>query len=187
MDYYVVQVRAGNETAFKQNAGKKKIADTNDYNYSVIFPQRVLKIRKAGVVSEKLMPVFPGYVFIEMEKHDQVIFQKVRKLKGFFRFLPNNVEPQALSGRDLDILSHFMGFGCVAKISKAMFDENDRIQILEGPLMGLEGKIIKVDKRKGRAKIKLDMFSNSFSIDLGFETISSITKNKEVKNGKIES
>lgn len=185
MDYYVVQVRAGNETAFKQNAGKQKIADKNEY--SVIFPQRILKIRKAGIVSEKRMPVFPGYVFIETEKFDKIIFQKVKKVKGFFRFLPNNMEPQALKGRDLDILYHFMDFGGVAKISKAIFDENDRIQILEGPLMGLEGKIIKVDKRKGRAKIKLDMFSNSFSIDLGFEIISPISKNKEVKNGKTES
>jgi transcriptional antiterminator NusG len=37
--------------------------------------------------------------------------------------------------------------------------------------MGLEGSIIKVDKRKGRAKIKLDLYNDSFSIDLAFEVI----------------
>jgi transcriptional antiterminator NusG len=38
-------------------------------------------------------------------------------------------------------------------------------------MAGLEGNIIKVDKRKGRAKIKLDLYDDSFSIDLGFELI----------------
>jgi transcriptional antiterminator NusG len=54
------------------------------------------------------------------------------------------------------------------------FDRNSRIVVLEGPLMGLEGKIIKVDKRKGRAKIKLDLYDNSFSCDLAFEVIGTL-------------
>jgi transcriptional antiterminator NusG len=55
--------------------------------------------------------------------------------------------------------------------SKVYFDANSRIVVTEGPLMGLEGKIIKVDKRKGRAKIKLDLYNDSFSIDLAFELL----------------
>jgi transcriptional antiterminator NusG len=39
--------------------------------------------------------------------------------------------------------------------------------------MGLEGRIIKVDKRKRRAKIMLDLYNDSFSIDLAFEVIGS--------------
>jgi transcriptional antiterminator NusG len=40
--------------------------------------------------------------------------------------------------------------------------------------MGLEGKIVKVDKRKGRAKIKLDLYNDSFAIDLAFEVIGAV-------------
>jgi transcriptional antiterminator NusG len=40
--------------------------------------------------------------------------------------------------------------------------------------MGLEGRIVKVDRRKGRAKIMLDLYNDSFSIDLGFEVIGSM-------------
>ena len=32
-------------------------------------------------------------------------------------------------------------------------------------------RIIKVDKRKGRAKISLDLYNDSFSIDLSFEVL----------------
>ena len=61
--------------------------------------------------------------------------------------------------------------GPVAGKSRVYFNENSRIVVVDGPLLGLEGKIIKVDKRKGRAKIKLDLYDDSFSIDLAFETI----------------
>jgi transcriptional antiterminator NusG len=45
---------------------------------------------------------------------------------------------------------------------------------VEGPLMGLEGRIIKVDRRKGRAKINLDLYNDSFTIDLAFEVIGTL-------------
>lgn len=62
----------------------------------------------------------------------------------------------------------------MAEKSKVYFNEEDRIVVSEGPLKGLEGRIIKVDKRKGRAKIKLDFYDNSFAIDLAFEIISRV-------------
>jgi transcriptional antiterminator NusG len=62
-------------------------------------------------------------------------------------------------------------FGPVAGISKVYFDQNSRIVVVEGPLAGLEGNIIKVDKRKRRAKVKLDVYDDSFAIDLAFETL----------------
>ncbi|MCL2557796.1 MAG: antitermination protein NusG, partial [Treponema sp.] len=42
------------------------------------------------------------------------------------------------------------------------------------PLKGLEGRIIKVDKRKKRAKIRLDLYDESFAIDLAFEIIDAL-------------
>ena len=41
--------------------------------------------------------------------------------------------------------------------------------MLAGPLKGLEGYIQKVDRRKGRARVKLDLYQESFHIDFGFE------------------
>ena len=51
------------------------------------------------------------------------------------------------------------------------FDENDRIVVIEGPLKGFEGSIIKVDRRKHRAKIQVDFAGNAHTMDLSFEDI----------------
>ena len=71
----------------------------------------------------------------------------------------------------MSILQHFLKFGQNISASQVYFDEHDRICVVEGPLKGLEGLIIKVDKRKKRAKIKMDFANENLLIDLGFELI----------------
>jgi transcriptional antiterminator NusG len=66
--------------------------------------------------------------------------------------------------------------------SKVYFNENSRIVVVEGPLYGLEGRIIKADKRKRRAKINLDLYNDSFTIDLAFDIIGSLEdENKRIR------
>lgn len=170
MDYYVVQVSTGKEKDFIEEAEFKNKFD--ELSYSIVFPQRILKIRKAGKVAEKQLPVFAGYLFVGADEISKELYQHLRRCKGFYRFLPNNQEPRFLEGRDLEILNQFISFGGLAKISQVVFDENDRIKVIEGPLSGLEGYIVRVNKRKGRATVCLDMCQTAFSIDLGFEILS---------------
>ena len=174
MDYYVVQVSTGKEKNFIEDAEFKNKFD--ELSYSIVFPQRILKIRKAGKVTEKQLPVFAGYLFIGTDKISKELYQHLKRCKGFYRFLPNNQEPRFLEGRDLEILNQFISFGGLTKISQVVFDENDRIKVIGGPLSGLEGYIVRVNKRKGRATVCLDMCQTAFSIDLGFEIL-----NKEEK------
>jgi transcriptional antiterminator NusG len=144
-------------------------------------------IRKQGKYMNSLSAVFPGYIFIETENEDDVIFNQwlFKNTEGFFRFLKSNQEITPLTGGSLDIVLHFIKkAGAVAGRSKVYFDEKSRIVVLEGPLKGLEGRIIKVDKRKGRAKITLDLYNDSFSIDLSFEVIEPVKTAKVNKNNK---
>jgi len=77
-----------------------------------------------------------------------------------------------------------MSFGKVADTSKVVFDENERIVVIEGPLKGLEGSIIKINKRKGRAKVSLDMCESSFLIDLSFEILDRSSKGSGSEHGQ---
>jgi transcriptional antiterminator NusG len=99
------------------------------------------------------------------------IYWKIKRVPGFFRFLKSNYDIQPLADEERDLLVHFLSFGEIIKSSTVIFDENSRVQVLNGPMKGLEGRIIKVDKRKGRAKIRLDMYGDSFLVDVGIEII----------------
>ncbi|GBU28279.1 transcription antitermination protein NusG [Treponema sp. R8-4-B8] len=170
MNYYAIQARTRSENKYIKLFKSRH----PEINLPIYFPQRELTVSKKGKLKKSLHAIFPGYIFIEAEYKEDVLSKQVffKEIEGFFRFLKSNQDITPLSGHSLDIVLHFIKrTGQIAGSSKVYFDENSRIVVLEGPLKGLEGKIIKVDKRKGRAKISLDLYSDSFSIDLAFEVI----------------
>ncbi|AEE17179.1 NGN domain-containing protein [Treponema brennaborense DSM 12168] len=169
MNYYAVQVRTLKEEAYIASISRQ-LEDT-EIKIQFLFPKRRLIIRRQGEQVNELMPLFPGYVFIETEKLSTELYNVARSAKYFSRFLPNNQNICSLSGKDLAVLKHFIGFGAVAESSKVYFDENDRIVVTSGPLHGLEGSIVKVDRRKHRAKVKLDFANECFLLDLAFDII----------------
>lgn len=182
MLYYAIQVRTTQENDFLRRIQAQK-ADENRIESRLFIPKRLMAIRKAGKMSNKLYPVFPGYIFLETEElteHDRWI---IRHTEGFYRFLKSTKEPTPLTDQDKRLLLHFISFGEYADISKVCFDENDRIVVLEGPMKGLEGNIVKVDRRRGRAKIALDLFKNGFLVDFSFKVVEKVKAGGEQSNG----
>jgi transcriptional antiterminator NusG len=173
MNYYALQVKARTEKKFIEHFK----AINPDITLPVYFPQRRIDIRRKGKIHQSTQAIFPGYVFVEAEKNEDLLAHQwaFRRTVGFYRFLRSNREITPLANRDLELVLHFIKkVGPVAGISRVFFNENSRIVVVDGPLSGLEGRIIKVDKRKGRAKIKLDIYEESFAIDLSFEVIDSL-------------
>jgi transcriptional antiterminator NusG len=167
MPYYVLQVKTRGEDEYLRRAGDV-FADGEG---RLLWPRRNLRIRRKGRSNDELAPIFPGYLFLEAPEVTNELFMKLRRIPGFFRFLQSNQHIVALSSGDRELLMHFLSFGEIVDKSAVYFDENNRIKVLSGPLLGLEGFIVKVDRRKGRAKVKLDMFKNAFLVDFGFEAI----------------
>lgn len=169
MKYFAVQIQTTKEDSYIELVNKKLDFRTDKQNF--IFLKRCLPIRKKGKVTNELKPLFPGYVFVKSDEIDSELYNIMRTTQHFVRFLPDNKQIRNIEHRDLTILEHFLQLGGVAKISSVVFDENQRIQVKEGPLKGLEGSIVKVDKRKKRAKVSLDFANTQFVIDLAFEVI----------------
>jgi len=170
MNYYAIQVKTRSENKYIQLLN----AIHPESSLPIHFLQRQLDIRKNGRIKSIKLPVFPGYLFIEASNDEEIKEKQwdFRRIEGFQRFLTSNHNITPLINRDLDIVLHFINnVGPLAGRSKVYFNENTRIIVMEGPLLGLEGRILKVDRRKGRAKIKLDLYDDSFTIDLAFEVI----------------
>ena len=180
MNYYAIQVKTRAEEKFMRLFKSQN----PDITLPMHFPQRVLNIRKNGRMKPSNLAVFPGYIFIEAEGDDEIRYcqWEFRRTEGFYRFLKSNRNITPLSNKDLELVLHFINNSGPAGISKVIFNENSRIIVVEGPMSGLEGRILKVDKRKGRAKIKLDLYDDSFTIDLAFEVIRSGTV---LRNGTV--
>jgi len=176
--YYVVQIKTGFESKYMRLLAPW----LEQRDERLLWPRRTLRIRKKGRYRDAQVSVFPGYLFLETEKLTEEIYWVLRRTNGFLQFLPENQRAEPLTGDDERLLRHFLSFGEVLEKSRVYFDENKRIRVVHGALKGLEGKIVKVDRRKRRARVALQLYEDSFLIDFGFELLEP-TETHEDTNG----
>ena len=172
MNYYTIQVKTRAEKKFI----KLFMALNRNGGIKLYFPEKEMPIRKMGITRKKISPLLPGYIFIEVDSENTIenYYWPLRRTDGFYRFLKSNKDISPLAGSDLEMILYFIkNIGPIAGQSKVCFDENSRIVVLEGPLKGFEGRIFRVDKRKGRARIKLDLYEESHWVDLAIEVLAS--------------
>lgn len=181
MSLYVVSVQPRREERFIHTARQlARPGEALPSQLSFHWPRRKLTIRRKGRAVETLAAVFPGYVFVDAPSISDQIFRSLKSIPGFYRFLESNDRIRPLTGRDQEIVAHFLKFGDVIGKSTVTLDNNQRIRVLHGPLEGLEGMIVKVDMRKQRAKVRLDLYNESFLVDFGFELLAPGTREQKV-------
>lgn len=170
--YFAIQVLTGDESRYLRRVDQSlRLGDFPRNTIRLWWPRRRMFIRRRGKRLRTLTPLFPGYLFLESPDVTPELYRMLKRTESFVRFLPDNHDITPLDHDGTMILRHFLSFGEVVKESRVIFDANNRIVVKEGPLKGLEGQIVKVDRRKGRAKVKLDLYEESFRIDLAFETM----------------
>ena len=133
MNYYAIQVKTRQEDKFLRLFR----ALHPEVKLPLHFPKRHLDLRKAGKIIPSTLAVFPGYIFIEAESNEEIYsYQWVfRRTIGFFRFLKSNQNITPLSGKDLELVLHFLkNPGSVAGRSRVYFNENAKIVVVDGPL-----------------------------------------------------
>ncbi|NCN05829.1 MAG: antiterminator LoaP [Spirochaetales bacterium] len=169
MEVYVCQVKTGEEQKFIQLYSALQSAFALDM--VIHSPRRELTIRRAGKLLKETKPLFPGYLFIEAEDMEPARFRSLRSTPGFFRMLPENSRIRPLDADTRYILGQLVHHGEVLGLSQVQFQEDGKIRVLSGPLEGLEGHLVKVNRRKRRARIRLDLYETAHLVDLGFEEL----------------
>jgi len=167
MPFYVIQVRTGKEQQYITQA--EKVLQAPDQR--LFWPRRALRIRRQGKWKDSVAAIFPGYLFLQVDAISPPLYGALKRISGFLRYLKDNQHIEALNARDQEILLHFLSYGEVVQRSRVYFDRDNRIRVISGPLKGMEGRVVKVDRRKGRARIRLELYEDSFMIDFGFDSL----------------
>ncbi|MBN2657984.1 MAG: antiterminator LoaP [Spirochaetales bacterium] len=169
MHYFALHIKTGSEEKIR-----KSIKEEFNDALKVFCPMRELMIRKKGKTTRQLKPMFGGYIFIQSEEISASDLIRLKNIPDFYQVLPSNKDIKPVRQEDMEFLRTLFTGNQIAALSKAKFDENDRIQIISGPLKGKEGLIVKVDRRKGRAKIMIKAFDREHFVDLGFELMGEV-------------
>ncbi|MGM0432691.1 MAG: antiterminator LoaP [Spirochaetota bacterium] len=167
---YLIQVMTGKEQYFIKHA--KRSAEIQQLLCKLIVPRREMTIRRRGKHFKQIKPIFPGYVFWETDDPVPEVRQMLRRQPGFVRLIKDRQGSMLpLTNEDRMIISNLTSDGEIARRSLVFFDEKNRVRILKGPLKGNEGYITKVDRRKQRVTVELQVYEKRFKIAFEYEEV----------------
>lgn len=144
---------------------EKEVGD----EYEFIVPTKEFSERKNGkwhIVKRKL---FPGYVLIKGIINIEVYY-KFKEVRGIIKLLRDEDEILTVYEKELKILfddNNNIGIS-------TLYKQNNSMKIITGSLLGLEGQIVKVNSRKGRAKVNLSFMNEERIVELGIELVDKI-------------
>ena len=162
MEYYCAMVITGEEKSFKESA-LQLLPQGNFY----IFERR-LHNRSRGWFDA---PLFPGYVFFGVDQLTPEFFETLRTIKGFCRILYDNQNPVKISGHALEELQLFIKNGEHWGISKVLFVPGQKIKAVSGPLVGLEGQIVAVNRKRKQITVQSSLTQDGKKFDLLYEDV----------------
>lgn len=166
MKYYCAMVLTGEEKSFKKDA----VDVTKDAFPSsrFFFFERRLFTPKRGWFNA---PIFPGYVFLEVESLSPDFFQTIKKVRSFCRILRNNQNPTEIKGSDLEELKIFLRNGEMWGVSRLKFTPGEKVRAVSGPLAGFEGHIVKINRKKKQVTVQSSLPGMSMRFDLKFDEV----------------
>lgn len=166
MEYYCVMVKTGEEVAFKKNA--INLFQESFPEVKFFFFSRKLKTNQGRVFDS---PLFPGYLFFQVETLSESFLLLLKSIKNFYRVLIDTSTPSQICGQALQELKLFINNGENLGISKVQFLPGKKIKVISGPLLGLEGQIYKVNKKKKHITIISSLSPDGKKFDLLYEDV----------------
>lgn len=161
-NWYVLQVIGGKEKKVLEQLDSMELQ-----RYRAYLPLKKLKIKKGGKFSEKLSPLYPGYLFM-IGKWDFAEIKSVLAVSDVIKLVGGISSPGTLDDDEKRIINAIAGREGVAPFSKVV-NEGTKIRVISGPLKELEGKIISVDRRKQRAVVEMPLLNSTIKVTLGFD------------------
>lgn len=162
--WYVMQVRAGTEENICCQC--QRIIDPSVLERCFIpYYQQKKRFHGKWHIQEKIL--FPGYVFL-IAKNLEKLMESLRDVIGLTRLIGTGKEIVPLTEQEINFLLRMGNDQQLVEISTGII-ENDKVKILKGLLVGLEGYIRKIDRHKRTARLELNMFGRKMEMQVGLE------------------
>jgi transcriptional antiterminator NusG len=159
--WYVVQALTGKEKAIRDRIKRLEI------NISAVVPERSMLERRQGSWRNVQRVLFPGYVFIPTEDLNDHIYCVVKSVPGVIRFLGR---PTPILEKEVTYLLRWSIDGDPLGLSEVLV-AGTKVEVISGPLKGLEGQILKLDARRFRAKVNISLMGEPRIVELAANII----------------
>lgn len=165
MNWYVMHVLTGKELDVRKCLFEE--------GYKTLVPRRKLKERKSGEWRYVERTLFPGYVFVKTSMQEKEYY-KFKATTGVIKILKGASDiPVPVDDEEMKIVYRLTSKSELVEISDIFYDGLN-VKVISGPLQGYEGNILKVDRRRFRAKVNFTIAGKETIIELGVNVLDKV-------------
>jgi transcription termination/antitermination protein NusG len=154
--WYAVHTRSNFEAKLFNSLCGKSI--------TAFLPRLSVPSRRKDRRKKILIPMFPGYLFVQTDLHPETRLELV-KTPGLVSLVGISGQPHPLSAEEISNLMILDGTE-LAVSHGPYLTKGDRVVIKEGPLAGLTGIYIFHKKHSARVVVSIDVLKNSLTVEL---------------------
>ena len=162
--WVVAKVTAGKEDEIRENCAAML---SKEVLKDVFVPKHVRLKKYRGEWRRETRPLYSGYVFMVTDD-PEALDKALLKVPGYHRLLKAADVILTVSDEEKAFINRIAGRDNVVEISTG-YKEGDTIKIVSGPMMGLEGDIVHVDRHKRLVTINVSLFGRTVKTTLGLE------------------
>ena len=180
--WLVINTLTGKEEYVKKYL--EHIAELSNYDFKLILPKRKILIRRRGQYIEELKVIFRGYLFLlinpdsnpDLNKFLYEIERIRTKNSGLIKILRDkqNANPLIVKKEEVKFLKSLLDTENVIDYTFGV-KVGDEVRIISGPFKDQISKIVKIDYRKFRIKVKLNFLGEQV-VDFAFNYVEAIKK-----------
>jgi transcription antitermination factor NusG len=159
-NWYVVYTKCRHEQKVTN-----RLVNLNRDSMDLFLPLIEACSRRKDRQKRILLPLFPGYLFIHCSL-DKYLYLDIVNTSGVVKILGYGW-PRLIPVPDTQIESIRTLLKSKVPISYYPFiREGDRVRVREGPLEGAEGILLKIDHKKARLIVSLDILQRSVATEI---------------------
>ncbi|MFQ6116412.1 MAG: antiterminator LoaP [bacterium] len=162
-NWYVLRTKTGHEDRVRSRLESKTGC------LSVLLPKTEVMVTRSGRKKKLLKPLFPGYIFVEMELNDNFRYE-IKNTPGVINFIGCGNDPTPVLENEIKYIMTLVDDG-QTPLMETTFKVGDRAQVVNGPFMGTSGVITEIDIKRKKIKIAIDILGKQVAIDLDYDDI----------------
>jgi transcription antitermination factor NusG len=163
MPWYAIHTRSRHEDKVEEGLSQKAI--------HVFLPKMEVWSKRKDRRKKIFIPMFPGYLFIEIPLMDSYAKLNILKTFGVVRILgtPASYEPLTVPDDKIQAIQRLIQ----SKVEVQHFQYprvGEPAQIIDGPLKGIEGIVLKADYEKEWFVISVELLQRAVAVKMdGFQ------------------
>ncbi|MCI8724975.1 MAG: antiterminator LoaP [Hungatella sp.] len=171
--WYVIQTLGGQE---EKTAEMIRNIVKSDFIEECFIPKRERLKKFQGSWNKVEEILFHGYVFV-VSKESEEMYKELKQVPKLTKLLGRETDYFfALSDDDKELVERFGNREHKTSLSRVMVREGNQIQVIDGPLKGYVGNIVKINLHKREVIVRVEFMERRMELKMGIEMVSMVKK-----------